>query len=64
MIKPRVLRKRLKMTQKEIADQIGVHVNTVSNWESGKNVPPKTKRKDIEKVYGVPYEEIEWSNEW
>lgn len=64
MTKARILRKRLKLTQKQVADMIGVHMNTVSNWESGKCKPPKTKRRDIEEVYGVPFNEIEWSNEW
>ena len=64
MLRPRVIRKRLKLSQKQVADMIGVHKNTISNWESGKIIPPKGKRKEIEQAYGVPFDEIEWSNEW
>lgn len=64
MYRPRVIRKKLKLTQEQVAERIGVHKNTISNWESGKIIPPKNKRKEIEEVYGVPFEQIEWSNEW
>lgn len=33
------LRKRLGLTQKQIADAIGVTVQTVSNWEAGRSEP-------------------------
>ncbi|MFS9335227.1 helix-turn-helix domain-containing protein [Streptococcus peroris] len=33
------LRKEKKLTQKEIAEQIGIKRNTYSDWETGKNEP-------------------------
>lgn len=35
------LRKRLDLTQKEVAKAVGVDDQTVSNWEHGKNNKPK-----------------------
>lgn len=61
---PRVIRKRAKLGQVDIANMVGVSVATVSHWETGKTFPPRTKWKDIEKAYGVPFKDIEWTNEW
>lgn len=33
------LRKEKKLTQKEIAEQIGIKQNSYSDWETGKNEP-------------------------
>ncbi|MEH1933858.1 MAG: helix-turn-helix transcriptional regulator [Nostoc sp.] len=30
------------VTQKELADALGVTVNTISNWESGRSIPKLT----------------------
>lgn len=35
----RQARKRKKMTQKELAEAVGIRHNTVSNWEAGRNQP-------------------------
>ncbi|EKT4500983.1 helix-turn-helix domain-containing protein [Flavobacterium psychrophilum] len=43
-------RKRLGLTQKELADKIGVSYQTIQNWEGGK-VIPKSKTKIIESVF-------------
>lgn len=61
---PRSLRKKLHLGQYDIAKMIGVSVTTVSHWETGKTFPPRSKWRDIEKAYGVPFKEIEWTNEW
>lgn len=37
------LRKEKKLTQKEIAEQIGIKRNTYSDWETGKNEPSLEK---------------------
>jgi DNA-binding XRE family transcriptional regulator len=36
------LRKRLKLTQKQVADAVGVTDQTVSNWEAGRFEPRLT----------------------
>lgn len=33
------LRKRNNLTQKELAEQIGIKQNSYSDWETGKNEP-------------------------
>lgn len=34
------LRHNSHQSQEVVADKIGVHLNTVSNWETGRTVPP------------------------
>jgi DNA-binding transcriptional regulator YiaG len=38
----REMRKNLKMTQQNFADELGVHRNNGRNWESGKTRPLPT----------------------
>ena len=38
-----ILRKRRKLSQKELAEMIGVCAVTISNYESGKTKPPLEK---------------------
>lgn len=38
----RALREELKLTQKRIADELGVTEQTVRNWEQGKAIPKLT----------------------
>ena len=35
----KTLRKEKKLTQKELAEQIGIKQNSYSDWETGKNEP-------------------------
>ena len=32
-------RVRLGLSQEEVADELGVHVNTLRQWESGESIP-------------------------
>lgn len=38
------IRRTLNITQKELAERVGVSVNTIQNWESGGTIP-KSKHK-------------------
>ncbi len=38
----KALRKRLKLTQKQLAKVLGVSKQTIANWESGRIEVPKT----------------------
>lgn len=37
MSKIAALRKRLGLTQRQLADEVGVTESTISNWEQGRN---------------------------
>lgn len=39
MVDLKELRNKVGLTQQELADEVGVSVNTIQNWESGKTVP-------------------------
>lgn len=47
-------RKELKMTQKDIADQLGISYQAYSAWERGVKEPSKEKVKQLEKILKVP----------
>ena len=47
-------RKELKMTQKDIADQLGISYQAFSAWERGVKEPSKEKVKQLEKILKVP----------
>ena len=47
-------RKELKMTQKEIADRLGISYQAYSAWECGVKEPSKEKVKRLEQILRVP----------
>lgn len=47
-------RKELKMTQKDIADQLGISYQAYSAWERRVKAPSKDKVKQLEKILKVP----------
>lgn len=47
-------RKELKMTQKDIADQLGISYQAFSAWERGVKEPSKEKVKRLEQLLKVP----------
>ena len=47
-------RKKLKLTQKEIADQLGISYQAYSAWERGVKVPSKEKASQLEQILSVP----------
>lgn len=46
-------RKELKMTQKEIADQLGISYQAYSAWERGVKAPSKEKVSQLEQILSV-----------
>ena len=47
-------RKELKLTQKQIADQLGVSYQAYSAWERGVKKPSREKEKHLEQILNVP----------
>lgn len=54
----RELRVAAGMTQKDLADQLGVTVPTVSKWELGQRTPELERVFRMTLIFGVPIEEI------
>ena len=52
------LRTAAGMTQKALADQLGVTVPTVSKWELGQRTPELERVFRMTLILGVPIEEI------
>ncbi|MFD0490259.1 helix-turn-helix domain-containing protein [Saccharopolyspora spinosporotrichia] len=51
-------RARVGRTQREVAEKIGVHLSTLSNWEHGRdNIAPR-HRERLAAFYGVSQEEL------
>lgn len=51
-------RKNAGLTQKEVADQIGVDRTAVSFWENGKTLPRASLLSKIAMIYGVTVDEL------
>lgn len=49
------------LTQAQAADKIGVTRDTICNWENGKSSPNVVQFKVIEQVYGISYDNIDFS---
>ena len=47
-------RKELKLTQKDIADKLGISYQAYSDWERGVKEPSKEKVKQLEQILNVP----------
>ena len=52
------LRKEKHLTQKEVADTLGITHATVSNWERGLNLPETPMAKKVAELYGVTVDEL------
>ena len=52
--KLKVRRKELQMTQKDIADRLGISYQAYSAWERGVKQPSKEKVKQLEQILNVP----------
>lgn len=45
-------RRAWKISRKELAAQVGVHENTLTNWENGSQSPPIDKAEEIVHFFG------------
>lgn len=53
-----VCRKEKKITQSELAEQLGVTDRSVSNWETGKNMPDLSLFKSLCEILGITINEL------
>lgn len=52
------LRKENNLTQVELADQLGVTYQAISNWERGDSMPDIAKLSDLSKIFDVSIDEL------
>lgn len=52
----RELRKKARLSQQALADQIGVFRNTISNWETGYSQISLENAKNVAEYFGVTIE--------
>ena len=52
------IRKDNNLTQKELADKLGVTYQAVSKWENGLNIPDIGIIKEISKIYNIEIDEL------
>ena len=52
------LRKENNLTQKDLADKLGVTYQAVSKWENGKNIPDIMILKQISKEFNVNIDDL------
>lgn len=48
------LRKRLHLSQAELAELVGVNMFSVSHWELGKNLPRQAQQEKLEELRTLP----------
>ncbi len=58
MGKIKLLRKMHGLSQKELADRVGVTVGAVSKWERGLSLPDKVHLKKLSEIFNVPVSEF------
>lgn len=51
-------RRNAKLTQKEVAERLGVSNGTVSNWENYVSYPDAEQIEKICELYGASYDDI------
>ncbi len=54
----RILRKRKKMTQDELASMLGITTSAISKWETGKNLPDASTFQQLSKHLNVSLNEL------
>ena len=57
-----LLRKRLNLSQEQLATKLGVSFATINRWEGGKSKPQATKLAEIDALWAEQGEEAEQDN--
>lgn len=51
-------RTKMNMTQMNLADEMGVSYQAVSNWERGNSMPDISKLPELCKILNISFEEL------
>lgn len=54
-------RKNADLSQQEVADQLGISRNTISNWERYLTTPTVPQAEQLAALYNIPIENIIFS---
>ena len=54
----KIMRERAGITQKKLADEMGIVQSTVAMWESGENVPRADKLPDLARILGCTVDDL------
>jgi transcriptional regulator with XRE-family HTH domain len=54
------IRERLEMTQQEFAENIGVALSSVANWENKRREPSRLAVQSIEELLNIKGREMDW----
>lgn len=54
----RLHRARLKLTEQQLADRIGVSRGSIQQWESGKTAPKRANQEAVAEVLGITVSEL------
>lgn len=57
-ITPAAARVNAGLTQRDVAEKMGVSTNTVINWENGKTLPSVSMAWRLSELYGIPLDNI------
>lgn len=55
-------RKLNEYSQQQIADLLGVHVQTYSKWEDNPDIVKVGDAKKLSKIFGISYDDIFFNN--
>ena len=51
-------RRNVKLTQKEVAEKLGISNSTICNWENGVSFPDAKQIEKLCELYGLSYDNI------
>lgn len=52
------LREEAGLSQQQVAEKVGVHFNTIDNWEDGTTEPKASQIMKLSEVFGVSAEAV------
>lgn len=50
-----------ELTQRDVAEEMGVTQNTIVNWEKYTSTPTVIQARKLAELYGIPVDAIRWA---